>query len=120
MRFVAYWILLCAAVSASAQTSADWKITVEPQKKILANYDTPMKVAVNDGKGRPVTDATVELVVTMIDMDHGEHKRSARMTAPGVYEGTANFFMVGAWSLDVRVQKGGQSKAQKTRVDVQE
>jgi hypothetical protein len=56
----------------------------------------------------------------MIDMDHGEHKWPARMTAPGVYEGKANFFMVGQWNLDVRVKKGSQSKAKDTRIDVRE
>jgi hypothetical protein len=120
MNFVAPWVLLSAAISASAQTSPDWKITAEPQKKIMANYDTPMKISVKDGNGRPVSDATVELVVTMIDMDHGEHKSPARMTAPGVYEGKANFFMVGQWNLDVRVKKGSQSKAKDTRIDVRE
>jgi hypothetical protein len=120
MKFVAHWLLLSAAISASAQTSPDWKITAEPQNKIMANYDTPMKISVNDANGRPVSDATVELVVTMIDMDHGEHKWPARMIAPGVYEGKANFFMVGPWNLDVRVKKGSQSKAQKTRIDVKE
>ena len=86
----------------------------------MANYDTPMKISVNDGNGRPVSDAAVELAVTMIDMDHGEHKWPARMIAPGVYEGKANFFMVGPWNLDVRVKKGSQSKAQTIRIDVKE
>ena len=113
-------MLLCAAITASAQTSADWQITVEPQKKIMANYDTPMKVTVTDGKRQPVSGATVELVVTMIEMDHGEHKSPARMTAPGVYEGKANFFMVGSWNLQTRVTKGTQSKVQTTRIDVKE
>jgi hypothetical protein len=120
MKFVVHLLLLSAAISATAQTSPDWKITAEPQKKIMANFDTPMKVSVNDGKGRPVSDATVELAVNMIDMDHGEYKWPAKMIAPGVYEGKANFFMVGAWNLDVRVKKGSQSKAQKTRFDVKE
>ena len=42
------------------------------------------------------------------------------MTAPGVYEGKANFFMVGAWNLKVRVKKGRLSKVMTTRVDVAE
>jgi nitrogen fixation protein FixH len=120
MRFIAHWLLLFAAFAADAQTSPDWKITAAPQKKIMANFDTPMRISVNDGKGKPVSDATVELVLNMIEMDHGEHKWPATMIAPGVYEGKANFFMVGAWYLDVRVKKGSQSKAQKTRIDVKE
>jgi hypothetical protein len=75
---------------------------------------------VTDGDGKPVSGAAVELVVTMIDMDHGEHKWPAPMTAPGVYEGKANFFMVGSWNLETRVTKGNQSKTLKTRVDVKD
>ncbi len=120
MRFMAHLLWLTFAVSASAQMAPDWTITTEAQKKIIANYDTPMKVTVNDGKRKPVSGAAVELVVTMIDMDHGEHKWPARMTAPGVYEGKANFFMVGSWNLQTRVTKGKQSKVQTTRVDVKE
>jgi len=120
MKIVAHCILLSVAITAPAQTPSDWKITTEPQKKIMANHDTPMKVSVNDANGRPVSDATVALVVTMVDMDHGERKWPTRMTSPGVYEGNANFFMVGPWTLDVLVTKGSQSKVQKTRIDVME
>jgi hypothetical protein len=120
LRYAIAVAALTRAMPLGAQTSPDWKISAEPQKKIVANYDTPMKISVTDANGKPVSDATVELVVTMIDMDHGEHKWPARMIAPGVYEGKANFFMVGPWNLDVRVKKGSQSKSQKTRIDVKE
>lgn len=120
MNLISHLLILAVVVSASAQTSPDWKITAEPQKKIMANFETPMKISVKDGKGKPVTGAAVELVVTMIDMDHGEHKWPEKMTSPGVYEGKANFFMVGAWNLDVRVKKGKLSKVQTTRIDVKE
>jgi hypothetical protein len=120
MKFVVHWVLLSAAISASAQTTPDWKISAEPQKKIMANYDTPMRVSVTDSNGNPVSDPTVELIVTMIDMDHGEHRWPARMIAQGVYEGKANFLMVGPFGLEVRVKKGSQSKSHKTRIDVKE
>ena len=113
-------LLLVAAVSAYAETVPDWKITAEPAKKIMANFDTAMRISVNDGKGKPVTGATMELVVTMLDMDHGEHKSPTTMIAPGIYEGKVNFFMGGSWNLEVRVNKGSQSKAQKIRFDVKE
>lgn len=120
MKFIALALLLGAATGVAAQTAPDWKITAEPQKKLMANFDTPMKIGVNDAKGKPVTDATVELVVNMIDMDHGEHKSSTTMRAPGVYEGKVNFFMVGAWILEVRVTRSGQSTVQKIRFDLKE
>ena len=112
--------LLVSAGALFAEAVPDWKITAEPPAKLKANFDMAMKIKVNDGKGKPVTGATVEMVLTMVDMDHGEHKTTTKMTAPGVYEGKANFFMVGAWNLEVRVKKGNQSKAEKIRIEVKE
>ena len=103
-----------------AEAAPDWKITAEPPAKLRANFDMAMKIKVADGKGKPVSGATVEMVLTMVDMDHGEHKTPAKMTAPGIYEGKANFFMVGGWNLEVRVKKGNQSKTEKIRIDVKE
>ena len=80
----------------------------------------PWSVTVTDESGKPVTGAAVELVVTMIDMDHGVHKSPATMIAPGVYEGKINFFMIGPWNLEVRVKKSNQSMAKKIRFDVKE
>src|SRR5258708_39272591 len=114
MKFILPMLLL----SAFAESTPDWKITAEPPKKLMANFDMTMKIKVNDGKGKPVSGATVEMVLTMIDMDHGEHKTPTKMIAPGVYEGKANFFMVGAWNLEVRVKKGNRSKAEKIRIEV--
>lgn len=120
MKFVAVLVALVAAASAIAQPVADWKISAKPVQKIMANYPAAMSVSVIDAKGRPLSGASVELVVNMIDMDHGEHKSPARMIASGIYEGTVNFFMVGPWNLEVRVTDGRQSKAQKIRFDVQQ
>ena len=120
MKYITFLLLFAAAMGTAAQSIPDWKITAEPQKKLLANYPAVVKVTVNDGMGKPVTDATVELAVTMIDMDHGVHKSPAKAIAPGVYEGKTNFFMVGTWDLEVRVTKQSQSKTQKIRIAVNE
>jgi nitrogen fixation protein FixH len=116
-------LLLALLVSTGvmcAEAAPDWKITAEPPAKLRANFDMTMKIKVEDGKGKPVSGATVEMVLTMVDMDHGEHKTPAKMIAPGIYEGKANFFMVGGWNLEVRVKKGKLEKAQKIRIDVKE
>ncbi len=113
-------IFAVASLCVQAETTPDWKITAEPASKLRANFDTEMKIKIVDGKGKPVAGVEVELVLTMIDMDHGEHKTPAKMTSPGVYEGKANFFMVGGWNLEVRAKKGSQSKAQKIKIDVKE
>ena len=117
MKFLLPFLLLAALATAAAP---DWKITAEPPAKLKANFDMAMKIKVSDSKGKPVTGADVEMVLTMIDMDHGEHKTPAKMTAPGIYEGKANFFMVGGWNLEVRVKKGNQSKAEKIKIEVKE
>ena len=109
---------LLATFNLFSQTAADWTITAKPLKKVMANYPAVMSISITDAKGQPVTGASVELVTTMIDMDHGEKKSPAKPTAPGIYEGTVNFFMVGPWNLEVRATSGRQSKAQKIRFDV--
>ena len=101
-----------------SQTAADWAITAKPLQKVMANYPAAMSVSITDAKGKPVTGASVELVTTMIDMDHGQRKSPAKPIAPGIYEGTVNFFMVGPWNLEVPATSGRQSKAQKIRFDV--
>ena len=112
-------VAMLALLSSSAVAAPpDWKIAVEPAAQIKANYPTEMRVRINDAKGQPVTGASVEYVVNMTDMDHGEHKAAARMTAPGVYEGKVNFFMVGPWALDVRVRRGTDAMSKKTLFDI--
>ena len=110
---LALMLVTCAAAAAP-----NWKIAVEQAPKIRANYPTDLRVRITDSKGKPVTGATVELVITMIDMDHGEHKTPATMTAPGVYDGRTTFFMVGAWWLEVRAKRGSEVLSHKVKFDI--
>ena len=41
-----------------------------------------MKIKVNDGKGKRVTGVAVEMVQTMIDMNHCGKKTPTKMTSP--------------------------------------
>jgi nitrogen fixation protein FixH len=109
---------LVAVAGAAAAASPDWKIAVEQAPKIRSNYPTDVRVRITDSKGKPVTGATVELVITMIDMDHGEHKSKATMSAPGVYDGKTTFFMVGAWWLEVRAKRGNEAMSHKVKFDI--
>jgi hypothetical protein len=120
VKSIAFLLLLAAAGGAVSGPVPDWKVTAEPAKKLIASFETPMKIHVTDRKGTPVTGAAVELVVTMIGMDHGEHKSRTTMVAPGIYEGTINFFMIGPWNLEVRVKKARQSMAKTIQFDVKE
>jgi nitrogen fixation protein FixH len=115
--------LLAAAIAALAlfaQSKANWKIQYELPSKVLANYDTPLTVKLSDAKGKPVEGAEVETILTMLDMDHGEFKQVAKPEKPGIYKAQQKFVMVGAWQIEVRVKKGGQSASQKFRYEVKE
>ena len=109
--------LALTSVNAAAATP-DWKFVVQPAPDIIGNIPTDMRVRIIDAKGQPVTGASVEYVVNMIDMDHGEHKSQTKMVEPGVYEGKVNFFMIGPWWLDVRAKRGSDAITHKVRFDI--
>lgn len=105
---------------ATAQNTSGWKIAIEPKGNLKASGAVPVQVMVNDSKGEAVTGADVQLVLTMVDMDHGETKFSAKQTKPGVYEATPKFMMDGKWNIEARVKKGSSSQATKKQVNVAE
>jgi nitrogen fixation protein FixH len=108
------------AITLMAQSKPNWKIAYEVPKTAKANYDTPLTVKITDAKGKPVGGATVETVLTMVEMDHGEFKEPAKEVKPGVYEAKQKFIMVGAWQIEVRAKKGAESASQKFRFDLKE
>lgn len=100
---------------------ADWTITVRPIKPLKASIDAPVRVRIADSKGVPVSGANVELVLTMIDMDHGETKVATKPgKQAGTYEGSPNFMMAGGWNIEVRAKKGADSASKKFKFDVRE
>ncbi len=78
----------------------------------------PVEVTVKDSRGTPVDGAEVQLVITMVDMDHGETNVAARQTSPGVYQAKPKFMMEGKWNIEVRAKKGSESAAIKQEVEV--
>lgn len=117
---VASVLMIVLGSFAVAADSAPWKIAMEPTGKVKANFPSNVSVRIQDEKDKPVTDAEVEIVLTMVEMDHGEFKTPAKMTKPGVYEGAPNFFMVGKWNITVRAKKGDQSATKVFPYEVKE
>lgn len=109
------------ALSAGLMAGADagWTIALEPKGQLSAAKQTPVHVTIRDAKG-PVSGAQVELVLTMVDMDHGETKVAARQVKPGVYEARPKFMMEGKWNIEVRAGKGTASGGIKRQVEVEE
>ncbi len=96
-----------------------WTISLTPPSDIKANFDAPSRVTVKDEAGAPVKGAEVEMVVTMVDMDHGAFKHAAREISPGTYEAPATkFYMVGTWNLKVTARKGSESAVKDFKIDV--
>ncbi len=80
----------------------------------------PVNVTIDDAAGKPVSGADVEVVLTMVDMDHGETKFAAAQLKPGVYQAKPKFMMEGKWNIEVRARKGTASATTKQQVDVEE
>ena len=97
----------------------DWKISMEPVGKVRCNYEAQVEIGVKDAKGAPVTDAKIEVVLTMIGMDHGEFKTAAKEAA-GVYRATPTFYMVGKWNVAVHVKKDQREKTENFTYEVKE
>ena len=102
------------------QDKSSWKIQYELPKEVKANYDTPLTVKITGADGKPIVGAEVETILTMVEMDHGEFKESAKQVKPGIYEAKQKFIMVGAWQIEVKAKKGANSASQKFRYEVKE
>ncbi len=102
------------------QDKPTWKIQYELPKQVKANYDTPLTVKITDADGKPIAGAEVETILTMVEMDHGEFKESAKQVNPGIYEAKQKFIMAGAWQIEVKAKKGAHIASQKFRYEVKE
>lgn len=104
----------------AGQEKSNWKIQYELPKQVKANFDTPLTVRITGLDGKPVVGAEVETILTMVEMDHGEFKESAKQVKPGIYEAKQKFIMAGAWQIEVKAKKGAISASQKFRYEVKE
>lgn len=94
-------------------------MSAKPTAPVKANFDAPFEVRIVDAKGAPVKGAEVEVVLTMVDMDHGEFKTAFKESKAGVYEGKPKFIMVGDWNVEVRAKKGTQTAVSKQQMAVE-
>ena len=109
--------LIAATVLAA---DANWKAAIEPVGTVRCNFPAQVNVKLADAKGAPVEDASVEIILTMKDMDHGEFKTKAKMIKPGVYEAKPTFYMVGKWNVAVKSKRAGASRVDNFPYEVKE
>lgn len=113
-------IVLAMCLTSALAIAADWKITLKPRADLKADVPVPVEVTVKDAKGAPVEGAQVELVLTMVEMDHGASKFPATQVRPGVYEAKPKFMMGGKWNVEMRAKKGPESASAKQQVEVED
>jgi len=71
-------LMLGLAMSIFGQDKSALKITIEPKAAMKADVEVPFEVTVRDDKGAVVDGAKVEVIATMVEMDHGEVRRPGR------------------------------------------
>jgi len=102
----------------NAQTKQMGNLTVTLQVMPgLTGYAHIIIVAISDGKGKPVTDAKVDLTSNMRLMDMGSAHESIDGGTP-VYIATFDkkeaFNMAGLWSIDIQIQRPKQELLKET------
>lgn len=89
------------------------QIKLDPEKPKIGNNQLTM--AIRDGKGRPVTDVSIEVYAEMPAMGSMQAMRevvSIEHTGSGFYQGHYSLPMNGSWPLTVNIESARQGKAE--------
>ena len=75
--------------------------------RVTPNRSGPnqLTVLLRDNEGRPVSQAHVSILTTMLDMPMGTGVVSLHQAAPGSFAGTADLVMGGHWRLQLLVYR---------------
>lgn len=102
----------------NAQTKQMGNLTVTLQVLPgLSGYAHTIIVAISDSKGRPVTDAKVDLATSMRLMDMGNANKTINGGTPAyitTFDKKEAFNMSGLWSIDIQVQRPKQETLKET------
>jgi methionine-rich copper-binding protein CopC/putative copper export protein len=102
----------------NAQTKQMGNLTVTLQVLPgLSNYTHTVIVSISDSKGRPVTDAKVDLSTSMRLMDMGKAHETITGGTPAyitTFDKKEAFNMSGLWSIDIQVQRPKQQAFKET------
>jgi nitrogen fixation protein FixH len=107
------------ALGLAAQPKSNLQLAVDSKAAIKADVEVPFEVTVRDAKG-PVDGASVVVIVTMVDMDHGESKYEAKPAKNGVYQFKPRFMMGGAWNLKVTATKDSSTSTMNKKIEVKD
>jgi YtkA-like len=116
-------MLLCAAALLMPQQPAEregnFDIRFEPSAKLQTGVQVPFRITVNNGLGKPLTNAKVTLQITMAD---GTHVKifPAPAISPGVYMAKPLFPLAGEWTVYVEVRREDKLSARTIEFTVPE
>lgn len=100
--------------------SGDYTVRVTIDKNPPVTGKNNMTVEIKDGAGRDITDAMVAIdygMPAMPGMPAMNYKTGASLKDKR-YVATVDFSMSGAWSVIVRITRGGKTQSVKLNVDV--
>ncbi|GLV57503.1 hypothetical protein KDH_43390 [Dictyobacter sp. S3.2.2.5] len=99
-------------INAQTRQMGDLTVTLQVLPGRIG-YEHTVIVMITDNKGRPVTNAQVNLTTNMQLMDMGEGHASLQQGNPvyiATFDKRAAFSMAGLWNIKVEIQRAGQKK----------
>jgi hypothetical protein len=102
------------------KTAGDYTVVVKIDKNPPVTGQNHMEVAVTDKKGAAVSDAVLDVdygMPAMPGMPAMNYRTKAAPTGKD-YTAMLDFSMSGAWTITVKINKGGKTQSVKLNVDV--
>jgi hypothetical protein len=98
-----------APQNVATQTVGNLKVSLALSPYPPAGFQTSnFEVTLTDENNQAVTDATVNLDLTMPGMYMPPNALAAQHAGQGVYRGTGRFTMRGLWRIEIILQRGDQ------------
>ena len=103
-----------------AKKTGDLDVVVKIDKNPPVTGINKMNIAIKDAAGKAVTDAAVVVNYEMPAMPGmGPMNYKTNATLKGAeYQANLNFSMAGAWSVNIKINRGGKTQTVKLNVDI--
>ncbi len=98
----------------------DFLVALEIHPKPIKDQEVHFDVILQNSDGKPVSDAEVQVDLSMPGMTMDEMRFKAEPAGEGQYIGKGKFSMEGKWRIAVRINQGGQRKIANFDMEVPE
>ena len=103
-----------------AKKAGDLDVVVKIDKNPPVTGINKMNIAVKDASGKAISDAAVVVnyeMPAMPGMGAMNYKTNATLKGTD-YQAILNFSMAGAWSVNIKINRGGKTQTVKLNVDI--